>query len=167
MAYPANTADVISFLLPAATDYEVRSSNAVVSVAWSDVLTEPTEQEIIDAGNDLTLVNGQTFSQWKAENGGDPTLTNRKRSKNEGIDGDTALSVAQRAEMGERNKRDNYIITRLIELQDTLASIKASSGPADNIRAAIPASFSATATKARADARQDLRDEIDSGGSDT
>ena len=167
MAYPINTGSIIQFLLPAATDYEVINRNTVVQVVWNDALTEPTEQEIVDAGNDLTVVGGQTYSQWQAEHGGDPTLTKRRRSKDEGIDGSTALSVAQRAELGERNKRDNYIINRLIELQDTLAAIKVSSGPADNIRAAIPASFSATATKARADARQDLRDEIDSGGSDT
>ena len=45
---------------------------------WEDESIQPTDQEIIDAGNDLTTVNGQLFSQWYAENGGDVTLTLRK-----------------------------------------------------------------------------------------
>ena len=35
----------------------------------------------IDAGNDLTTVNGQVFSEWDAENGGDATLTLRKQAQ--------------------------------------------------------------------------------------
>ena len=138
--------------------------------AWDDALagqTQPTDQEITDAGNDLTTVNGQVFSEWQAENGGDPVLTNRRIATEDGIDGDRAISVQSRAELGERNTRDNYLITRIIELQDALLAIKASTGAADNIRAAIPASFSPSATKDRATARQDLKDEINSGGSDT
>ena len=148
-------------------DYEVSIANSIVTLKWYSALPQPTEQEVLDASNDLTTVNSQLFSEWFAENGGDPVLTNRRLAMEEGIDGDRAISIQSRAELGERNTRDNYLVTRIIELQDALLAIKASTGAADNIRAAIPASFSPSATKDRAVARQDLKDEINSGGSDT
>ena len=64
------------------------------------------------------------------------------------------------------NKRDNYLINRLVELQDALDAMKASSGPADNIRSAIPAAWLATATRTRADAVSEYRSDIDSGNVD-
>ncbi len=65
------------------------------------------------------------------------------------------------------NKRDNYLANRIIELQDALDAVKASSGPADNIRAAIPVSWLATTTRTRADAIQDYTDDINAGGADS
>ena len=64
--------------------YDARFADGIVILSqWDDVLAggpQPTEQEITDAGNDLTTVNGQVFSEWYAENGGDATLTLRKRA---------------------------------------------------------------------------------------
>ncbi len=65
------------------------------------------------------------------------------------------------------NKRDNYLVNRIAELQSALDNVKASSGPADNIRAAIPASWMATATRPRGDAIQDYKDDINAGGADS
>ncbi len=61
------------------------------------------------------------------------------------------------------NKRDNYLINRIIELQDTLTAIKATSGGTANIRAAIPGSWSATATRTKAAAITDYRDDVEAG----
>ena len=87
MAYPSNTGTVIKFLFPNAIslqDYSVYNSDGVINIgAWDQTsigAPQPTEQEIIDAGNDLTTINGQVFSEWYAENGGDATLTLRKRA---------------------------------------------------------------------------------------
>jgi hypothetical protein len=55
-------------------------NNEIIISTWNDPSPQPTEQEIIDAGNDLTTVNGQVFSEWYAEHGGDATLTLRKRA---------------------------------------------------------------------------------------
>lgn len=55
------------------------------------------------------------------------------------------------------NKRDNYIINRLTELQTALLDAKATSGGADNIRNAIPASFMATSTRTKPTAMSDFK----------
>ena len=64
------------------------------------------------------------------------------------------------------NKRDNYVINRVEELQTTFDDIKATSGPADNIRAAIPSSFLATNTRSRKEAIDVFKSEISSGLAD-
>ena len=64
------------------------------------------------------------------------------------------------------NKRDNYLVSRIEELQNTLAAIKATSGGTANIRDAIPASFMVTNTRTRAQAIQDYKDDINAGGAD-
>lgn len=65
------------------------------------------------------------------------------------------------------NKRDNYLTNRIEEVQEDLQAIKASSGPADNIRNAVRNNYLATATRARADAVQDYKDDINAGGADS
>ena len=64
------------------------------------------------------------------------------------------------------NKRDNFLTTRIIELQDALDAMKASVGAADAIRDAIPAIFLPTQTRPRNDAIQDYKDDISSGNAD-
>jgi hypothetical protein len=61
------------------------------------------------------------------------------------------------------NQRDNYLTNRIAELQSALDAVKASTGAADNIRAAIPASWLATNTRLRSDAITDYRASIDAG----
>lgn len=65
------------------------------------------------------------------------------------------------------NKRDNYLVNRVAELQAAFDAVKATTGPADNIRAAIPASWLATNTRTRAEAITDYKDDINAGNADT
>jgi hypothetical protein len=82
MALPSNSSNIIIFLTGVGKEdfVLVRDPSGVYLDEWNSVETQPTDQEIIDAGNDLTTVNGQVFSEWYAENGGDATLTLRKRA---------------------------------------------------------------------------------------
>ena len=82
MAYPNNTSTICTFLgYISPTDFNVSiTTKHGIVLTWFHTDPQPTEQEIIDAGNDLTTVNGQVFSEWYAENGGDATLTLRKRA---------------------------------------------------------------------------------------
>ena len=65
------------------------------------------------------------------------------------------------------NKRDNYITNRILELQSALTAIKNSSGPADNIRDAVPASWLSTDTRPRPEAITDYQTIINNGEVDT
>ena len=64
------------------------------------------------------------------------------------------------------NQRDNYLINRVLQLQQAMDDMKASTGAADSIRDAIPATFLPTVTRPRNDAIQAYKDEIDSGNAD-
>lgn len=80
------------------------------------------------------------------------------------VDGD---GVRIRALIELFNKRDNYLTNRIVELQEDLQAIKASTGAADNIRAAIRASYLATTTRTKPDAVQEYKDDINAGNQDT
>lgn len=73
----------------------------------------------------------------------------------------------QRALIELLNKRDNYVVNRLTELQAAFDAMKASAGNISSLRDSIPASWLVTATRLRSDAIQDYKDEITSGGADT
>lgn len=77
-----------------------------------------------------------------------------------------AVGVELRAIIEVFNKRDNYLVNRIAELQQALDAVKASSGAAQNIRDAIPANWLATNTRPRPDAVQDYKDEINAGNVD-
>jgi len=79
---PANTALILRFLGWGYDDYQVSKSD-VITIEWYSVSPQPTEQEIIDAGNDLTTIDGQLFSEWFAEHGGDSALTLRRKAKDQ------------------------------------------------------------------------------------
>ena len=64
------------------------------------------------------------------------------------------------------NKRDNFLTNRIIQLQDAMDAMKASTGAVQNLRDAIPATFLPTNTRPRNDAIQDYKDEISSGDAD-
>ena len=81
-------------------------------------------------------------------------------------DPDQAASFQLRELFEVFNKRDNFLVNRIAELQDAMAAMKASTGAADNIRTAIPATFLATNTRTRADTIQDYKDDINAGGAD-
>ena len=90
MSLPQNTGQILIFLHNISTDPDYYFIVRIISATglpeityWNTVElgTQPTEQEIIDAGNDLTTVNGQVFSEWLAEHGGDPILTLRREAQ--------------------------------------------------------------------------------------
>ena len=90
MSLPADTAFIIKSLLPtlSSNDIDVVSRGGVVTIdRWDSVLIQPTDQEITDTG--LT----QAYIDWRAENGGDPLKTLRKRAENNlsGTASDNAL----------------------------------------------------------------------------
>lgn len=152
-----NGVDVSTFIVDVlAAPFELRDNgDGVVFIGdWSAVPAEPDEADLDDDA---------TVAIWHANA---IAVVKRTMARAEGIDGETKLSVQIRAELGERNRRDSYLAIRIIELQEAFDAMKASTGGVANLRAAIPASWSATAIKNRPDARQDLRDEIDSGDSD-
>ncbi|MDH3450925.1 MAG: hypothetical protein OEN20_00790 [Gammaproteobacteria bacterium] len=59
------------------------------------------------------------------------------------------------------NKRDNYLVNRIEELQNALLAAKAATGGAQNTRDALPATYLPTNTRTRAAAISDLRSFID------
>ena len=87
MAYPINLQATLHFLL--GRDGRLDDSWRVFHRKgvgrfefWNEVKTgrsQPTEQEISDVNSDITQVDGQAFSKWFAENGGDPILTRRRK----------------------------------------------------------------------------------------
>jgi hypothetical protein len=75
---------ILEFLLgylPEAIIIHSPYNNEIIIQNWNDPSPQPTDQEIINAGNDLTTVNGQVFSEWYAEHGGDPILTLRREAQ--------------------------------------------------------------------------------------
>ena len=65
------------------------------------------------------------------------------------------------------NKRDNYLINRVIELQNRVQAMLDSSGNAETMRTAgLAVSISATATRPREDAVTDYKDDINAGVND-
>ena len=66
------------------------------------------------------------------------------------------------------NKRDNYIINRIIEIQDALELVFATGGNANNrLNTGLQANYLATQTRTRAEAITDYIDDINAGGADT
>ena len=88
MSYQDNTSQVLVFqgYVPE-SDYVASYRNNAVVLTWSNPDPQPTEQEITDAGN------SQAFLDWYAENGGNETLTLRKRASDalDKIDANEAL----------------------------------------------------------------------------
>lgn len=82
------------------------------------------------------------------------------------VDATQPEGMRVRALIEQFNKRDNYLISRIIELQDALDAMKASSGAVENIRTAIPSSWSATSTRTRADVVTSYKSDINSGSVD-
>lgn len=125
---------------------------------WARPLTDPVtemtqaEKDVIDASEAAQAVD-DARAEATAPIADDATSAN-------------GLGVRTRAEIEGRNKRDNYLVNRIIELQAALDAMKATSGNAQNIRDAIPASWMPTATRPRSDAIQDFRASINNGDVD-
>lgn len=91
MALPRKTATVLIALgYDSLEDFTATASQGVISLQWNHTDPQPTEQVINDYASDTTpLPSGQLFSEWLAENGGDPLLTLRRKAK-EALDSQAA-----------------------------------------------------------------------------
>lgn len=96
-----------------------------------------------------------------------------KDSATADVDEVASIGYNTRSLIETLNKRDNYNINRVLELQTQINSlrdaIRDSNGPADNIRAAAGAvdlDSMATNTRSKAETVQAYKDEIASGGAD-
>lgn len=76
------------------------------------------------------------------------------------------LGVDVRALILNANKRINYAVNRLTEIQAALDAVKTTTGGGDNIRAAIPDSWLATNTRPLDQAITDYEADIDAGEAD-
>jgi len=120
---------------------------------WRDGRAQPT-QVAIDAVTQpaIDTQNTEDF-RTKAKNAADQTRDH--------------AGMSARAIIETLNKRDNYLVNRIMELQTAMDDMKASTGGIANLRAVIPATFMPTDTRPRADAVQAYKDEIDSGDADS
>lgn len=92
---------------------------------------------------------------------------NREEASAAPEDTQDSIGWRSRALIELLNKRDNYLTNRIEELQAAFDAVKASTGPADNIRAAVPGSWLATNTRPRPDAITDYQTIIANGEADT
>jgi len=127
------------------------TDDGVITV-WRDARPEPTAAAI--AAVTRTQIEDQEL------------LTFRRRAKSTPDIEDSHAGVQTRALIDLLNKRDNFLVNRIMELQDAMVAMKASTGGIANLRTAIPGSFLATDTRSRADAIQDYKDNIDTGNAD-
>lgn len=88
---------VIEFLTGALQpdDYALNGNTGQIS-GWKHGAAQPTEQQIADAEADRTTVNGQVFSQWLAEHGGNAAATLRREAR-EALSAARAESALHRA----------------------------------------------------------------------
>lgn len=133
--------------------------SAVVSVPhkhWARPLTDPVT-EMNQAEKDAVDAAEQTAE----------TLANRTAAQAIADSTDDA-GMRIRALIELFNKRDNYIINRLIELQNRVQAMLDSTGQVQNMRTdGLAVSISPTSTRTKADAVQDYKDDINAGNQDT
>ena len=133
MSYLANTANVIRFLLPALDfdELDIVDRKGVVTIdRWDSVLTQPTELEVSTAAATIE------YTDWLAENGGDPTLTRRKQAEdNLSLNSNMLLRsviLTMVDEFNRHSERTNAILDA-IDGANNLAGLKAAIGVIDNI----------------------------------
>jgi hypothetical protein len=147
---------------PSATWFINPDVSAVESVPtkyWARPLTDPVtemtqgEKDAVDAAIDAALV---AASRAEAVDEPDAPATAGH------------LGVRTRALIELFNKRDTYLVNRIIELQDRVQAMLDSNGAVANMRIdglAVPISASATRTKAAA--ITDYKADINAGNQDT
>jgi hypothetical protein len=63
MAYPLNTAHILEAAgYDPLHDFEARSDNGSLTITWHHADPQPTEQQVIDWGNDTALPDGDTYT---------------------------------------------------------------------------------------------------------
>lgn len=116
-----NIQRVCYFLVGHTPDAEFSERRTEMTIdRWDDATPQPTDQEIIDAADDLTTINGQVFSQWLPSYGGDLVLTLRREAK-ERLAEATAEAVKLRAVLVYISKKHNALLAWL-GTQTTLAN---------------------------------------------
>lgn len=130
------------------------------SIYWNivgDVVTEMTQPEK-DAVN---------AAEATAQ-----TATNRQRAVDAlSVGSDVSSNITEGIQLRELielfNKRDNYIINRIVEIQDALLLVESTGGNANNrLNTGLQSSYLATNTRTRAEAITDYTDDINAGGAD-
>jgi len=130
-------------------DFNVSINKAgAVSVEWLSISPQPTDEEV--AARELTV----EYSDWVAENGGDPTLARRKQAEdNLSINSNMLLRSVILTMVDEFNRhsdRTNAILDA-IDGANNLSSLKSAIGVIDNIPARTGAQLrSAAIAKIRA-----------------
>lgn len=143
----------LNVLVPAPDCETLDGPVTVVPGSWRDGRAEPT-QATIDAVTQAQIDNQEL-------------LAFRERAKQAPDNVESHLGITARALIDLLNKRDNFLANRIIQLQDTLIALQASSGtPASRLNG-LPTNYAPTATRPRADAVQDYKDNIDTGNADT
>ena len=135
------------------------------SANWTVMTTVPVQYRLWDGTNLTEMTQAEMDAVDLAEK--DAQEDSSRLAAAEGVDGDnSALNWQTRAIIGDSNQRDNYLVNRIEELQDTLQAIKATTGPADDIRDAIPTTFSPTSTRDRRTAYTAYKADIASGNAE-
>jgi len=130
--------------------------------ATSELEVDDVTQAALDTAHAAYVADQANIDAATAQ-----TITVANRGLAEGLPDATAQDgMSSRSIIEIFNKRDNFLTTRILELQAAMDAMKASVGAADAIRAAIPANFLPTTTRPRNDAIQDYKDEISSGDAD-
>lgn len=132
---------------------------------------------------DLSAVSGEPIKYWKVngnlvelQSAGEQIITDSTIDSDR-VDSNRVTNILEpdslqhegmrvRALIQLLNKRDNYLVNRIIQLQDTLLAMKATTGAAQPMRDAVPSSFLASQVRPRDDAIQDYRDDINAGVND-
>ena len=147
-----------------ATDLPEAPANYIEDPNMSAVAGQPRKYWVI-SGDTVSLADAA--GQAAADSAEATEINTADRSLNvRNVDNVNAVGMNTRALLQNANKRINWLTNRVLELQEDLQAIKATNGPADNIRGAIRASYSATATRSLPDAIQAYKDEINSGDAD-
>jgi hypothetical protein len=139
----------------------------IINPDLSAVSGEPNKYWIIDPPGSDTVRLATPAEQAIIDQAIADATTQRDRTAGAGAADDPgAVGMQNRSLIEVFNQRDNYLINRVLQLQQAMDDMKASTGAADSIRDAIPATFLPTVTRPRNDAIQAYKDEIDSGNAD-
>ena len=130
------------------------------SIYWNitgDIVTEmtPAEKAVVNAAIEAAQTTNSRQAAVDAANV-------PADASNAGLEGIQFREIVELF-----NKRDNYIITRLIQLQNALEVVQSTGGNAASRLNTLPASYLPTNTRTRAEAITDYTDDINAGGADT
>jgi len=130
------------------------------SIYWNiagDVVTEmtPVEKAVVNAAIEAAQTTNNQQDAIDA-------TTVPADASNAGLEGIQFREIVELF-----NKRDNYIITRILQIQSALETVQSTGGNAANRLNTLPANYLATNTRTRAEAITDYTDDINAGNADT